>query len=114
MSLLGHTTLQMTSRYTHAIPQNLRIAVDSLNKRPLPFVQEARQNRAKWLLGQMGLNEVMMMMKSGISDLNFNYFSNFGTSHCRKCKLEAKLCRTCKQPPDRSEEHTSELQSQSK
>jgi integrase len=37
MSLLGHTTLQMTSRYTHAMPQNLRNAVDSLNKRPLPF-----------------------------------------------------------------------------
>jgi integrase len=29
MSLLGHTTLQMTSRYTHAMPQNLRNAVDS-------------------------------------------------------------------------------------
>ena len=37
MSLLGHTTLQMTSRYTHAMPENLRTAVDSLNKRPLPF-----------------------------------------------------------------------------
>lgn len=37
MTLLGHTTLQMTSRYTHAMPQNLRSAVDSLNKRPLPF-----------------------------------------------------------------------------
>src|SRR5688572_8277620 len=37
MTLLGHTTLQMTSRYTHAMPQNLRTAVDSLNKRPLPF-----------------------------------------------------------------------------
>jgi integrase len=37
MSLLGHTTLQMTSRYTHAMPQNLRIAVDSLNNQPLPF-----------------------------------------------------------------------------
>jgi integrase len=37
MSLLGHTTLQMTSRYTHAMPQNLRAAVDSLNKQPLPF-----------------------------------------------------------------------------
>ncbi len=37
MSLLGHTTLQMTSRYTHAMPENLRIAVDSLIKRPLPF-----------------------------------------------------------------------------
>src|SRR5215204_3180193 len=37
MSLLGHTTLQMTSRYTHAMPENLRTAVDSLNKHPLPF-----------------------------------------------------------------------------
>jgi integrase len=37
MTLLGHTTLQMTSRYTHATPQNLRTAVDSLNKEPLPF-----------------------------------------------------------------------------
>lgn len=37
MSLLGHTTLQMTSRYTHAMPENLRTAVDSLNKHPLQF-----------------------------------------------------------------------------
>jgi len=37
MSLLGHTTLQMTSRYTHAMPENLRTAVDSLNKKPLQF-----------------------------------------------------------------------------
>lgn len=37
MSLLDHTTLQMTSRYTHAMPQNLQNAVDSLNKRPLQF-----------------------------------------------------------------------------
>ncbi len=37
MSWLGHTTLQMTARYTHATPQNLRTAVDSLNKRPLAF-----------------------------------------------------------------------------
>lgn len=37
MSLLGHTTLRMTARYTHAIPQNLRIAVGSLNKQLLPF-----------------------------------------------------------------------------
>ncbi len=37
MSLLGHTTLQMTSRYTHAMPQNLRIAVDSLTNQPLPL-----------------------------------------------------------------------------
>ena len=41
MSLLGHTTLQMTSRYTHAMPQNLRTAVDSLNKEPLPFRPKA-------------------------------------------------------------------------
>ena len=37
MSLLGHTTLQMTTRYTHAMPQSLRTAVDALNKQPLPF-----------------------------------------------------------------------------
>ena len=37
MSLLGHTTLQMTSRYTHPMAQNLRTAVDSLEKQPLPF-----------------------------------------------------------------------------
>jgi hypothetical protein len=37
MTLLGHTTLQMTSRYTHAMPLNLRTAVDLLNKEPLPF-----------------------------------------------------------------------------
>src|SRR5215472_4307324 len=37
MSLLGHTTLQMTTRYSHAMPQNLRNAVDALNKQPLPF-----------------------------------------------------------------------------
>ncbi len=37
MTLLGHTTLQMTSRYTHAMPENLRTAVDSPTKQPLPF-----------------------------------------------------------------------------
>ena len=37
MSLLGHTTLQMTSRYTHAMPQNLRTAVDSLRRQPVPL-----------------------------------------------------------------------------
>jgi len=37
MSLLGRTTLQMTTRYTHAMPQNLRNAVEALNKQPLPF-----------------------------------------------------------------------------
>ena len=42
MSLLGHTTLQMTSRYTHAMPQNLRTAVDSLNKEPLLFRPKAK------------------------------------------------------------------------
>jgi integrase len=49
MTLLGHTTLQMTSRYTHAMPQNLRAAVDSLNKEPLPFRPKANsaQKRAK-------------------------------------------------------------------
>jgi uncharacterized protein (DUF2461 family) len=42
MALLGHTTLQMTSRYTHAIPENLRTAVDSLNKRPFAVSSEKR------------------------------------------------------------------------
>jgi len=41
MSLLGQTTLQMTSRYTHAMPQNLRTAVDSLNKEPVAFRPKA-------------------------------------------------------------------------
>jgi len=61
MSLLGHTTLQMTSRYTHAMPQNLRTAVDSLNKEPLPFrpKSEQRQKRAKWLPEQIELKEVV-------------------------------------------------------
>lgn len=59
MTLLGHTTLQMTSRYTHAMPQNLRIAVDSLNKEPLPSSKRVqRQKRAKiakWLPEPMEL-----------------------------------------------------------
>lgn len=46
MTLLGHTTLQMTSRYTHAMPQNLRTAVDSLNKEPLPFRPKANSARS--------------------------------------------------------------------
>ena len=46
MTLLGHTTLQMTSRYTHAMPQNLRAAVDALNKRPLPFRPRSVANRS--------------------------------------------------------------------
>jgi len=46
MTLLGHTTLQMTSRYTHAMPQNLRTAVDSLNKGPLPFRPKASSARS--------------------------------------------------------------------
>lgn len=37
ISLLGHTTLQMTSRYTHEISQNFCIAIDSLTEQPLPF-----------------------------------------------------------------------------
>ena len=45
MTLLGHTTLQMTSRYTHAMPQNRRTAVDSLNKEPLPFRSKANSTR---------------------------------------------------------------------
>ena len=45
MSLLGHTTLQMTSRYTHAMPENLRLAVDWLNKKLLRF--RSKVNSAK-------------------------------------------------------------------
>jgi len=37
MTLLGHTTLQMTSRYSHAMPENLRTAVASLASGPLPL-----------------------------------------------------------------------------
>jgi hypothetical protein len=46
MTLLGHTTLQMTSRYTHAMPQNLRMAIDSLNKQPLSFRPRPEANRS--------------------------------------------------------------------
>jgi hypothetical protein len=46
MSLLGHTTLQMTSRYTHAMPENLRTAVNSLTKAPLPFRLKAAKSRS--------------------------------------------------------------------
>ena len=37
MSLLVHTRLQITTRYTHAMPQNLWNAVDAFNKQPLSF-----------------------------------------------------------------------------
>ena len=53
MTLLGHTTLQMTSRYTHAMPQNLRTAVDSLNKQPLPFRPKRAPRSRQLALGQM-------------------------------------------------------------
>jgi len=33
MSLLGHTTLQMTSRYTHAMPENLGTRLMRLDRR---------------------------------------------------------------------------------
>lgn len=46
MSLLGHTTLQMTSCYTHAMPQNLRTAVDSLSKEALPFRPRAKSAKS--------------------------------------------------------------------
>ena len=74
MTLLGHTTLQMTSRYTHAMPENLRTAVDSLTTAHEPSSRSgqrpywlsrcalsadetsalpaARQNRANSLLGR--------------------------------------------------------------
>lgn len=47
MSLLGHTTLQMTSRYTHATPENLRTAVDSLTKGRLSLVPKLANSHAK-------------------------------------------------------------------
>jgi integrase len=66
MTVLGHTTLQMTSRYSHAMPENLRTAVESLTSGPLalvtrssepsltvgllPGAPEARQKRANSLL----------------------------------------------------------------
>ena len=54
MTLLGHTTLQMTSRYTHAIPQNLRTAVDSLKKEPLPFRSKASRAKSAPRSRQLG------------------------------------------------------------
>ena len=56
MTLLGHTTLQMTSRYTHAMPQNLRTAVDSLNKQPLPFRPRSAPRSRQVATGRMGLD----------------------------------------------------------
>ena len=50
MSLLGDTTLQITSRYTHAMPENLRTAVDSLTKRPLPFRSQTKPSLTVGLL----------------------------------------------------------------
>jgi hypothetical protein len=43
MSLLGHTTLQMTSRYTHATPENLRTAVDFVDRKTCGVVGNASQ-----------------------------------------------------------------------
>jgi integrase len=54
MSLLGHATLQMTSHYTHAMSQNLRMVVDSLNKRPLPFCPRPLANRSAPRSRQVG------------------------------------------------------------
>jgi hypothetical protein len=47
MTLLGHTTLQMTSRYTHAMPQKHASRLILLTISLCPFVREARQDRAK-------------------------------------------------------------------
>ena len=58
---LGHRTLQMTSRYTHAMPQNLRNAVDSLNKRPLPFRPRSAPRSRHSVPGRMGTDRMMMM-----------------------------------------------------
>ncbi len=46
MSLLGHTTLQMTSRYTHAMPENLRTAVDTLGQTNLGRVVRFKRKSA--------------------------------------------------------------------
>jgi len=35
--IVGSHDFEITSRYTHAMPPNLRTAVDFLNKQPLPF-----------------------------------------------------------------------------
>jgi len=47
MSLLGHTTLQMTSRYSHAMPENLRTAVDSLARGPLALVPRVANSQSE-------------------------------------------------------------------
>src|SRR5215203_4637733 len=57
MALLGHTTLEMTSRYTHAMPQNLRTAVDSLNNRPWVFRARSAPRSRQLLPGRMGTIE---------------------------------------------------------
>src|SRR5829696_10194674 len=57
MTLLGHTTLQMTSRYTHAMPQNLRTAVDSLKQPAVGFSCEKRAKIAPTATGTDGLIE---------------------------------------------------------
>lgn len=44
MTLLGHTTLKMTLGYSHAVPQKLRTAIDSLAQgRVLSFAPTSRQ-----------------------------------------------------------------------
>ena len=47
MTLLRHTNLQMTSRYSHAMPENLRTAVESLTKGPLASAPKIAIAQAK-------------------------------------------------------------------
>ena len=47
MTLLGHTTLQMTSRYSHAMPENLRTAVDSLTEGRLSLVPQLANSQSE-------------------------------------------------------------------
>jgi integrase len=44
MTLLGHSTLKMTPGYSHAVPQKLRTAIDSLAQgRVLSFAPSSRE-----------------------------------------------------------------------
>src|SRR5882672_2043418 len=47
MTLLGHTTLQMTSPYSHAMPENLRTAVESLARGPLALVPRVANSQSE-------------------------------------------------------------------
>jgi hypothetical protein len=113
MSLLGHTTLQMTARYTQRSRRTCGPQWSLLTSAHCLFVREARQNRAKWLRGRMEPDRMKCDLKRffaaagtnylpqvhnnrAISDFNFPLVFEFWNSHCRKCKLEAKPCRKFK------------------